>query len=64
MVNDIDYEGIEFPVSKTDFKKIENKNNICIEVFCYEKKEFGLFCFCTEWKMWKLYGFIYDNRWK
>ena len=54
MVNDIDYERIEFPVSKTDFKKIENKNNICIEVFCYEKKEFGLSCFFTEWKIWKL----------
>ena len=33
MVNDLDYEGIEFPVSKRDFGKIEKKN-ICIIVFC------------------------------
>ena len=36
MVNDLDYEGIEFPVSKKDFGKIEKRNNICINVFCYE----------------------------
>ena len=36
MVNDLDYEGIEFPVSKKDFKKIKQKKNVCINVFCYE----------------------------
>ena len=36
MFNDLDYEGIEFPVSKKDFNKIEKKNNICINVFCHE----------------------------
>ena len=36
MVNDLDYEGIKFPVSKKDYCKIEKKNNICINVFCYE----------------------------
>ena len=36
MVNDLDYEGIKFPVSKKDFGRIEKKNNICINVFCYE----------------------------
>ena len=36
MVNDLDYESIKFPVSKTDFSKIEQKNNICINVFSYE----------------------------
>ena len=36
MVNDLDYEGIEFPVFKKDFGKIEKKDNICINVFCYE----------------------------
>ena len=36
MVNDIDYDGIKVPVSKKDFCKIEKKNNICINVFCYE----------------------------
>ena len=36
MVNNLGYEGIEFPVSKNDFSKIEKKNNICVSVFCYE----------------------------
>ena len=30
MVNDLDYEGIDFPVSKKDFNKIEKKTNICM----------------------------------
>ena len=38
MVNDLDYEGIEFPVPKKDFSKTEKKNNIYINVFCYENK--------------------------
>ena len=36
MVNDLDYEGIEFRVSIKDYSKIEKKNNICINVFCCE----------------------------
>ena len=36
MINDLDYKGIEFPVSKKDFNKIEVEYNICISVFCYE----------------------------
>ena len=36
MVNDLNQEGIEFLVSKKDYAKIEQKNNICINVFCYE----------------------------
>ena len=36
MVNNLDYKGIEFPVSKNDFSKIEENNNICINVFCYD----------------------------
>ena len=36
MVNDLDYEDIKFPVSEKDYSKIEQKNNICINVFCYE----------------------------
>ena len=38
LVNDLDYDGIEFPVREKDFSKIETKNNICINVFCYENK--------------------------
>ena len=36
MVSDLDYEGIKFPVSKKDYCRIERKNNICINVFCYK----------------------------
>ena len=36
IINDLNYEGIEFPVSKKNIKKIERQNNICINVFCYE----------------------------
>ena len=38
LVNDLDYNGVEFPVNKEEFSKIETKNNICINVFCYEKR--------------------------
>ena len=41
MVNDLDNKDIEFPVSKKDYKKTEQKTNICINVFCYEN---GLTC--------------------
>ena len=37
MINNLDYEGINFPISKRDYYKIEKKNNICINVFSYEK---------------------------
>ena len=36
MINDLNYEGIEFPLSKKDYGKIGIQNNICINVFCYE----------------------------
>ena len=36
MINDLDYEGVTFPVSKKDIAKIERQNNICINIFCYE----------------------------
>ena len=29
MINDLDYEGIKFPVSKKDYCRIERQNNIC-----------------------------------
>ena len=38
MVVSLDYKGIDFPVSSKDFSKIEQKNNICINVFCYENE--------------------------
>ena len=36
MINDIDHESIIFPVSKKDYCRINKKNNICINIFCYE----------------------------
>ena len=38
MINNLDYKGVEFSVSKKNFFKIEVKNKICISVFCYENK--------------------------
>ena len=37
-INDLDYEDIKFPVSKIDYWKIEKKNNICINLFCFENE--------------------------
>ena len=36
--NNLNYDGIEFPVQEKDFNKIEVQNNICINVFGYENK--------------------------
>ena len=36
MINDLNYEGIKFTVSKKDYCRIERQNNICINVLCYE----------------------------
>ena len=38
LVNNLKYDVIEFPVREKDFSKIEKKDNICINVFCYENK--------------------------
>ena len=40
MVNDLDYESVQFPLSKKDFRNIEKKKNICINVYSYENKLF------------------------
>ena len=36
MVNDLDYKDINFPVSEKSYRKIEQKNNICINAFSFE----------------------------
>ena len=36
--NDLNYDGIKFPVREKDFSKIEKKNNVCINVYCDENK--------------------------
>ena len=41
LAKDLDYNGIKFPQDKEDFSKIETKNNICINVYCYEKSWFS-----------------------
>ena len=38
LANNLDYEGIEFPISKNDYCKIEKQKNICINLLCYENK--------------------------
>ena len=38
LINTLGYERTEFHVSKNDFNKIEVKNKICINAFCYEEK--------------------------
>ena len=36
MIDDLNYKGIKFPVSRKDYCSIERQSNICINVFCYE----------------------------
>ena len=38
LANNLNYEGIEFPISKIDYCNIEKQNNICINMFCYKNK--------------------------
>ena len=37
-MSDLNHDGIGFSVREKDFSKIETKNNISINVFCYENK--------------------------
>ena len=38
IAEELNYDGIKFPVQEKDLDKIEIKNNICINVFGYENK--------------------------
>ena len=38
LIKNLDYDGIEFTVLEKDFGKIQKKNNIWINVYCYENK--------------------------
>ena len=38
LASDLDYDGVGFSVSEKDVSKIETKNNLCINVFCYENR--------------------------
>ena len=44
MVEQLNYEGVEFPVSVKYYGKIEEQNSININVFGYENKEFYRIC--------------------
>ena len=37
-INDLNYEGIKLSLSENGFNKNETKNNISMNVFCYENK--------------------------
>ena len=37
MINELNYDGIAFPVMQKQYNKIETQNNIRINVFDYEK---------------------------
>ena len=45
LVDDLDYDGIEFPVRQKDFSKIKTKNNICVNVFVIKISWFFQFTF-------------------
>ena len=40
MVEELNYQGTEFPVSTKDHTKIEVQNSINVNVFDYEDKQF------------------------
>ena len=40
-VNNLNYEGIDFPISKKGYCKIETQNKICINVFCLSDQKYS-----------------------
>ena len=38
LVSELNYEGINFHVSKKGYCRIEEQNKICVNVFCYDNK--------------------------
>ena len=48
VISDLAYDGIEFPVQEKDFSKIEEKNNIYINVFGYENELIFPICLSDE----------------
>ena len=38
IAEELKYSGVDFPVSKKDYHKIEVLNKICVDAFCYENK--------------------------
>ena len=62
MVHDLDYEDIDFPISKKDFNKIEKKAYIWM--MCVDMKIIWFILFMYRVKKKKLHEFIDDTRWK
>ena len=52
--NNLNYEGIEFPISKKDYCKIEKQN-------MKNKKIFVLTCFVTETELFILFTYLAKN---
>ena len=60
LANDRAYDGVKFSVQEKDFSKIETKNNICINTYCYGKKlTFPIYI--SDQKFEKFNGFIACN---
>ena len=38
IAGELNYSGVDFPVFKKDYCKIEELNKICVNIFCYENK--------------------------
>ena len=38
-VDDLDYSGVDFPISVKHYNKVEKQNKIRINVFCYENRQ-------------------------
>ena len=61
MVNDLDYVNIKFIFSEKNHRKIEQKNNNYINIFCYE--DYLVYpVHVSDKKFVKMYGFIVDIR--
>ena len=64
MIEKLDYSGIEFPILKKDYNKIEKKNGIRVNVFGYENKQpFPIHISKEDFKM-ELNLLLLDSDWK
>ena len=63
LANVFNYDRIGFPVGERDFNKIETKNNICMNVFCYGNRlAFPIYISDQEYK--KFNGSVACIWWK
>ena len=66
LANNLNYDGVELPVREKDFSKIETKNNIYINVFCYDLKTSWLFQLTIQIKnlkaRWIFFLLIDENK--